>query len=271
LSTHETHKNPLRLNRELNKRLDAEKFIFVNKKLFKPPILGNYKMVKEAIDPICKMKVDIEGAKKKNLVLSKKGKDYYFCSNTCKDKFDGKAESKVDGKSNNIETDGKSGSVPWYQSEGFGKMFPWFLGITLVLGTGLSIMYDFMLLYMGIFFIIFSLFKAIDWKGFIVAFKEYDLFAKFIPGYSTIYPALEFLIGVLFIVNFYSGDFYLMTVAWITLVIMVVGAIGVSIKLLKNEKFQCACLGTFIKVPLTKVTLLENILMAVMAVMLLFF
>ncbi|MCH7850220.1 MAG: YHS domain-containing protein [Nanoarchaeota archaeon] len=209
-------------------------------------------MINKATDPVCKMSIDINKAKKKNLTTSKDGKDYYFCSNTCKDKFSGKP-------------------TPWYQSEGFGKAFPWILAIILILGTGLSIMFNFMLLYMGIFFIIFSLFKMIDWKGFTVAFKEYDIPAKLIPGYSEVYPALEFIIGVLFIVNFYIEGFYIVPLAWVTLVIMAVGAIGVSIKLLKNEKFQCACLGTKIKVPLTKVTLLENILMVAMAVKLLFF
>jgi len=209
----------------------------------------------EVKDPVCGMSVDIDVANGKGLVSSKEGIEHYFCSNTCKDKFEG---AKSD--------------VHWYQSDKFGKMFPWLLGIVLVLGTGLSIYYDFMILYMGIFFIIFSLFKMIDWRGFTVAFKEYDIPAKLIPGYSAIYPALEFLIGVLFIVNFYSSEaIYLTSLAWVTLVVMAVGAVGVSIKLLKNEKFQCACLGTKIKVPLTKVTLLENILMVVMAVMLIFF
>jgi len=208
----------------------------------------------KSIDPVCKMTVDIRTAKNNNLESSKKGENYYFCSQTCKDKFDGKKTNVV-----------------WYQSEKFEKIFPWFLGIILVLGTGLSILYNFMILYMGIFFIIFSLFKAIDWKGFIVAFKEYDIPAKLIPGYSAVYPAIEFLIGVLFIINFYVGDFFIIPIAWITLIIMGIGAVGVSIKLSKNEKFQCACLGTKIKVPLTKVTLLENILMVIMAVRLIFY
>jgi len=207
-----------------------------------------------AIDPVCKMSVDIVTAKGKKLVVTKKGKNYFFCSNTCKDKFEG-----------------KKSIVPWYQSEKFGKVFPWFLGITLILGTTLSILFDFMVLYMGIFFIIFASFKAIDWKGFTLAFKEYDIPAKLIPGYSAIYPALEFLIGALFIINYFVGDFYIIPLAWTTLVIMGVGALGVSIKLSKNEEFPCACLGTVIKVPLTKVTLLENILMVAMAIMLIFY
>lgn len=109
------------------------------------------------------------------------------------------------------------------------------------------------------------------WKGFTVAFREYDLIAKALPFYAWIYPAIELIIGIFFIINYYIGNFFLIPVAWVTLVIMGIGGIGVSIKLLKKEKFQCACLGTWINVPLTKVTLLEDILMAFMAIMLLVF
>ena len=38
-------------------------------------------------DPICSMNVDPKKAETKSLVISKKGKNYYFCSKGCKDKF----------------------------------------------------------------------------------------------------------------------------------------------------------------------------------------
>ena len=41
--------------------------------------------------------------------------------------------------------------------------------------------------------------------------------------------------------------------------------LGVLLKVAKKEKFQCVCLGTVIKVPLTEVTLLEDFGMALMA------
>ena len=47
--------------------------------------------------------------------------------------------------------------------------------------------------------------------------------------------------------------------------IMSFSGIGVAIKLIKKEKFQCVCLGTFLKVPLTKVTLVEDFGMAAFA------
>tara|TARA_Y100000310_G_C20704257_1_gene833422 strand:+ start:24925 stop:25542 length:618 start_codon:yes stop_codon:yes gene_type:complete len=202
-------------------------------------------------DPICGMDVNISHAKKKGLVIKKNNQEVYFCSKSCKEKFDKQ--------------------VPWYRSDKFSKIFPYSLAIVLILGTALSMIFDFMVLYMGIFFIIFSLFKMPDWKGFSAAFREYDLLAKVIKPYAPIYPLIELLLGVLFIVNYFVKDFFLAGTAWITLIIMSIGGIGVGIKLSKREKFQCACLGTWINVPLTKVTLLEDVLMVIMALILLFF
>jgi hypothetical protein len=46
--------------------------------------------------------------------------------------------------------------------------------------------------------------------------------------------------------------------------------LGVTLKLAKKEKFQCVCLGTFLKVPLTKVTVLEDFGMVGLALVMLF-
>lgn len=201
-------------------------------------------------DPICGMQVDEKKAEEKGLVSVKEGKKYYFCSVACKEKFENK--------------------TPWYRSDKFGKLFPYFLAGILILGTILSITFNFMILYMGIFFIIFSLFKMPDWKGFVEAFGTYDIIAGRVKFYGWIYPIIELLLGILFIINFYT-EFYLIPVAWVTLAIMTIGSIGVGIKISKREKFQCACLGTWINVPLTKVTLLEDVLMVLMSVIILFF
>jgi len=206
-------------------------------------------------DPVCGMDVNAKEAKEKGLFAEKKGKTYYFCSETCKNKFTGEVAEKD--------------KVAWYKSDAFGKAFPWVLGIVLVLGTILSITFDFMILYMGIFFVVFSLFKMPDWKGFVTAFSGYDFLAKNIKFYGWIYPGIEFLLGISYLVNYFYAEFFLIGTAWVTLFIMGIGAIGVGNKILKKEKFQCACLGTKINVPLTKITLLEDILMAIMAIMLL--
>ena len=200
-----------------------------------------------AKDPVCGMDVDEKKAEKNNLVITKNGTKYYFCSKNCKGKFENK--------------------VSWYKSDTFGKVFPYVLATILIVGTIVSITLGFMIFYMGVFFIIFSLFKMPDWKGFVTAFRMYDLIARFSKPYAWAYPLLELTLGILFIINFYI-DFYLPVIAWITLLILGIGGIGVTLKILKKEKFQCACLGTWINVPLTKVTLLEDVLMVIMAIIL---
>jgi uncharacterized membrane protein YphA (DoxX/SURF4 family) len=96
-----------------------------------------------------------------------------------------------------------------------------------------------MILYMGIFFILFSLMKMLDWSGFVKAFAQYDLIAKNVSFYGWLYPGIELTLGVLYLTNtFITGA------AWITIFIMGVGAIGVGKNLLSKDKVQCACLGT---------------------------
>ena len=51
----------------------------------------------------------------------------------------------------------------------------------------------------------------------------------------------------------------------ITLVVMLVSSIGVLKTLLDKRAIRCACLGTALKLPMTKVTLVEDLGMAAMA------
>ena len=51
----------------------------------------------------------------------------------------------------------------------------------------------------------------------------------------------------------------------VTLVVMLIGALGVLLVLLDKRSIRCACLGTALNLPMTKVTLVEDLTMAVMA------
>lgn len=110
------------------------------------------------------------------------------------------------------------------------------------------------------FFIVFSGFKLIDLKGFAEGYSTYDLLAKKWFGYGYIYPFIELFFGLSMMLNFQAKNILLAEV-----IIMAFSGVGVAIKLLKHEKFQCACLGTFLKVPLTKVTLIEDFGMSFLA------
>ena len=123
-----------------------------------------------------------------------------------------------------------------------------------------------MLTYMGVFFIIFSLAKMLDWNGFVEAFSNYDIISKKVRFYGWLYPALEFSLGL-----FYLTNNFIFSSAIVTSFIMGFGSIGITKNLLSKNKVKCACLGTKIKVPLTKVTLLENLIMFFMALSIIFF
>lgn len=115
------------------------------------------------------------------------------------------------------------------------------------------------------FFLVFSGFKLMDIKGFAEGYFTYDLLAQRWPGYGYIYPFIELSFGLAMILLPHTRG-----LLWTELIVMAFSGLGVAIKLAKREKFQCACLGTFLKVPLTKVTLIEDFGMAFLALILLF-
>ncbi len=88
----------------------------------------------------------------------------------------------------------------------------------------------------------------------------YDVVAMRSKSYALAYPFIELTLGAFFITNFKP-----LLTNWVTLILMLVSALGVYFKLRRKEKIMCACLGTVFKVPMTWVTLFEDLLMAVMA------
>lgn len=121
-----------------------------------------------------------------------------------------------------------------------------------------------MLDFMAAFFIIFGSFKIVHLAGFAQAYSMYDIIAKRIALYAYIYPFLELGLGLCYVFRF-----AIYTANWATLVLMIIGSIGVTLELAKKREIVCACLGTVFKIPMTYVTLLEDILMGAMALIML--
>jgi len=114
--------------------------------------------------------------------------------------------------------------------------------------------------FMGVFFLVFGLFKILNWKGFVSAYMMYDIVAKRSRVYAYLYPVIELVLGVLYLLSI-----SLLLTNIVTFFLMTVSAIGVGNELRKKNQITCACLGAVFKIPMTKVTLLEDILMASMA------
>lgn len=118
--------------------------------------------------------------------------------------------------------------------------------------------------FMGGFFIVFGSFKLIGIENFVIAFRGYDIIGSRLRPYAYLYPFIEILLGIFYTLNMLS-----IGRDTLTIVIMVIGAFGVSKAINRHEKIQCACLGTIIKLPLTTVSLIENLAMATMALIML--
>jgi hypothetical protein len=119
--------------------------------------------------------------------------------------------------------------------------------------------------FMGFFFSIFGGFKILNLQKFAESYQTYDILAKQSRWYAFVYPFLEILLGTLYITRSYL---YVANVS--TVILMSISALGVFQALLKKEQFECACLGTVFKIPMTYVTLLEDVLMAGMALYMIF-
>lgn len=114
--------------------------------------------------------------------------------------------------------------------------------------------------FMAGFFLVFSFFKLLKLSAFTEGYRTYDSLAKRLPAWGYVYPFLELGLGVLFL----TGIAPLATnIA--TLLLMGVSSVGVIQSLTKKQRFQCACLGTVIQLPLSKVTLFEDLLMVAMS------
>lgn len=124
---------------------------------------------------------------------------------------------------------------------------------------------EFMLDFMGLFYIVFSFFKLLDLKGFPESFRMYDPLARAIPVYGRVYPFIELVLGLLFLMRF-----QITTALVVTILILGITTFGVTKTLLDKKSIRCACLGTALKLPMTEATFIENFIMLVMAISMLF-
>jgi copper chaperone CopZ len=118
----------------------------------------------------------------------------------------------------------------------------------------------FMSHFMAGFFLVFSFFKMLDLRGFASSYAMYDVLAKRLPIYGYIYPFIELALGA-----FYLLGCNPVLVNSVTLFVMVFSSIGVILAVSNKQKIRCACLGTGFNLPMTTVTIIEDLLMAAMA------
>jgi cation transport ATPase len=114
--------------------------------------------------------------------------------------------------------------------------------------------------FMAGFFLTFSFFKLLDLNAFADAYAGYDLLAARWRGWGYVYPFIELLLGLA-----YLAAFQPVFTAWVTLLVMGFSALGVIRAVISKKHIPCACLGTVFKLPMSTVTIVEDVGMVLMA------
>ncbi|MEL6551083.1 MAG: MauE/DoxX family redox-associated membrane protein [Pseudomonadota bacterium] len=135
------------------------------------------------------------------------------------------------------------------------------VGVSVLAGAALAAQgMAWMPAFMGVFLIIFALLKIFDLKGFRRGFKMYDLLARRVPNYAFVYPFIELGLGLA-----YLSGVAPTVVQWATVAVFSFGTLGVISALRRGLDIDCPCMGSILSVPLSTVTLTEDLSMVAMA------
>jgi copper chaperone CopZ len=121
-------------------------------------------------------------------------------------------------------------------------------------------MHRWMMNFMAGFFLVFSFFKLLNIKAFASSYAMYDLLAQRIPSYGLIYPFIELALGLAYLLQWQPT-----ITNTITLVVMAFSSLGVIRAVFNKQKIRCACLGSVFNLPMSTITIIEDLTMAGMA------
>jgi copper chaperone CopZ len=146
-------------------------------------------------------------------------------------------------------------------------IFGYIIGITLLLeyvSGGVAWM-RWMNNFMAGFFLVFSFFKMLNLKGFAESYSMYDIVAKKWIGWGYIYPFIEMILGIAYLISFNP-----LITNILTLIVMFVSIIGVLQSVFNKRKMKCACLGDIFNLPMSTITIIEDGLMIAMSALMIF-
>ncbi len=143
-----------------------------------------------------------------------------------------------------------------------------YIAIAALAGTAHSGGFDaqaWMANFMAGFFLVFSAFKFLNLSGFADAYASYDLLAKRWHGWGFVYPCLELALGLAYLFRIAPTPTHAATIA-----LMGFSSLGVLDVLRQKRRIPCACLGTVLNLPMSTITLVEDLAMVAMAAAMLF-
>ncbi len=151
---------------------------------------------------------------------------------------------------------------------------PLFLIILFITGVSLLTQYPFdvfswmlfMRHFMAGFFIVFAFFKLLNLQGFANSYAMYDLLAAKWKSWGFIFPFLELVLGIAYLI-----DWNPQVTGYSTILLLGFSSLGVIKSNLDKRKIQCACLGDVFKLPMSVITVIEDLAMVTMAIIMLWF
>ena len=102
--------------------------------------------------------------------------------------------------------------------------------------------------------------KLFNLPSFATSFAKYDLLAARSRTYALLYPFLELALGLAYLAQWQPQITYLATI-----IILTFGSLGVLNTMRQGKQINCACMGQILDVPVSTVTLTENLSMSAMA------
>lgn len=114
--------------------------------------------------------------------------------------------------------------------------------------------------FMAGFFLVFSGFKLLNLNGFADSYRMYDLLAARWRGWGVLYPFVELGLGVMYLLDLAPFATNLTTV-----IVLGFSSIGVIRSVLSRQTIRCACLGDVFNLPMSTVTIIEDLAMVAMA------
>jgi copper chaperone CopZ len=114
--------------------------------------------------------------------------------------------------------------------------------------------------FMAGFFLAFSFFKFLDLPAFAAAYTGYDILAAKWKGWGFIYPFVELGLGLAYLTHWQPALTH-----WVTIIVMGFSAIGVIRAVVNKQAIRCACLGSVFNLPMSTVTIVEDVGMVLMA------
>ena len=119
--------------------------------------------------------------------------------------------------------------------------------------------------FMAGFFLVFSFFKLLNLKGFAESYAMYDVVAKKVSAWAYLYAFIELGLGISYLLNYNP-----LVTNVVAFIVMSLSIIGVLQSVFNKKKIQCACLGAVFNLPMSTVTIIEDGLMILMSVIMIY-